>query len=189
MLDRQKIPRTFSVAYGESRFDFVVTNASDEASLVLNAGSGTTPEKGKKFPNALKIDRHAGTFNFSDAFQAEIYSLRPFAMKLNAIPAKLLSVVWRFVAGMLGAGPRTVLLGNSVFAMVWNLTMLVVIIAILAFAATVGIYVVVPLLVLAIVCFVLEMAYFQPGEDRRARAFMDEIAENVRDLVEETVAY
>lgn len=189
MLDKEKLPRTFSVAYGANRFDFVVTNASDEASLVLNSGREVGPEKVKRFPNSLRIDRHAGTFSFSDDLQAEIHSLRPIAMKLNAIPAKLLGFTWRLVMAVLGAGPRTVLLGDSIFAMVWNLAILVIIAAILAFVATISLYVVVPLLILVVLCFALERLYFQPQEDKRADLFMETIADNVRDLVEETVSY
>lgn len=45
MLDRSKLPRTFTVPYQGTSFDFGVTNASDDASLVLNVGrdgNGTT---------------------------------------------------------------------------------------------------------------------------------------------------
>ncbi len=188
MLDRTKLPRTFSVPYGDASFDFVVTNASDEASLILNAGRDTGGNH-LKFPNALAIDRHAGTFNFSEDIQSDLHALRPLAMKLNAIPAKLLSVAWRMVGGILGAGPKTFFVGGGSFALGWNLTMLVVLIALIAFAATIGIYIVAPLLVIAVTCFVLELAYFQPAEEQRAKAFMDAVAGNVRDLVEETVAY
>lgn len=188
MLDPTKLPRNFAVSYGDTKFDFVVTNASTESSLVLNAGRDNGSQH-LKYPNALTIDRHAGTFSFSEDIQRDLYALRPLAMKLNALPAKLLSIVWRMTLGLLGSGPKTVLVGGGEFGFAWNLMMLAILIAIIAFAATIGVYVVAPLLVIALICFVLELAYFQPNEARRAKGLMDEIADNVRDLVEETVAY
>lgn len=188
MLDRTKLPRSFSVPYAETSFDFVITNASDESSLVLNV-SGASGQNRLQFPNGLKIDRHAGTFNFADNLQEHLSGLRPAIMKANAIPAKLLSVAWRAIGGILGAAPGRFFLGGGAFALGWNLTMLAIMIALIAFAATIGIYVVAPLLAIAVICFILEVAYFQPNETQRIKSFMDAIGGNVRDLVEDTVTY
>lgn len=188
MLDKSKLPRSFSVPFGEISYDFVVTGASDEASLVLNVARETGGQR-LQFGNGLTIDRHAGHFHFADVVQEDLHGLRPFAMKLNAIPAKLLGAAWRVVGGILGAGPRTFFIGGGEAGLVWNLVMLGILIALIAFAATIGIYVVAPLLVISVICFVLELAYFKPSEEQRAKAFMEGVAGNVRDLVEQTVSH
>jgi len=154
MLDRTKLPRSFSVPYQGRTFDFTATNASDEAWLVLNVGRDAG-DKRVYYANDLRIDRHAGQFHFSDDLGADIYALRSFAMKLNAAPAKLLSFACRFVGGLFGIGPKTVIIGGGDFGMGWNIGVLFFMVAILAVAATIGLYVVLPLLVLAAICFVL----------------------------------
>lgn len=188
MLDTSKLPRSFSVPFGETSFDFVVTGASDDKALALNVARDTGGQR-LQFGNGLTIDRHAGHFHFADVVQADLNGLTPTAMKLNAIPAKLLSVVWRMIGGLFGAAPGTFFISGGGFALGWNLVMLAILIAIIAFALTVGIYVVAPLLAISVICFLLELTYFRPREEQRAKAFMEGIAGNVRDLVEETVAH
>lgn len=188
MLDTSKLPRAFSVPYGDTSYDFVVTGASDERSLVLNVARDTGGQR-LQFGNGLTIDRHAGHFHFADVVQEDLNGLRPTAMKLNAIPAKLLSVTWRMIGGLVGAAPGTFFVSGGGFALGWNLVMLAILIAIIAFALTVGIYVVAPLLAISVICFIVEMAYFRPSEDQRAKAFMEGVAGNVVDLVESTVAH
>lgn len=187
MLDRTKLPRSFSVAYQDAAFDFVVTNASDDSALVLNAGRDGNNRR-LHYANCLTVDRHAGQFHFSDEISADLHALRPLAMKLNAIPAKLLGFAWRMVGGLLGSGPNKVLVGGGDFAMGWNIGVLIIMIGLLALAATIGLYVVLPLLVIASVSFVLDLVYFQPEMERRSKAFMEAIAEQTRDLVEDTVS-
>lgn len=188
MLDRSKLPRTFTVPYGDVNYEFVVTNASDESNLVANVARD---ENGKRlqFGNGLAIDRHAGHFHFTEDLQADFHSLRPLAMKLNAIPAKLLSVAWRLVGGILGSGPRTFFIGGGDAGLIWNVTMLMILCVVIALAATIGIYVVAPLLALAVICFILQQTYFQPNQMQQGKAFAETIANQVRDLVEETVSY
>ena len=188
MLDTSKLPRSFSVPFGETTYDFVVTGASDEKSLVLNVARETGGQR-LQFGSGLNIDRHAGHFHFADVVQEDLNGLRPTAMKLNAIPAKLLSVAWRMVGGIMGRTPGTFFVGGGSFALGWNLMMLTIMIAMIAFALTVGIYVVAPLLAISVICFILELAYFRPNEEQRAKAFMEGIADNVRDLVEATVVH
>lgn len=188
MLDRSKLPRTFTVPYQGTSFDFVVTNASDDASLVLNAGRDGNGNR-LQYGNGLKIDRHAGHFHFSEALESDLHSLRPFAMKLNAIPAKVLGATFRFVGRLLGAGSGPVAVGGGDFAMGWNIGMLVGMVIILGIALLIGAYVILPLAVVAVICFVLDLAYFKPAQEREAKAFMGSIADQVRDLVEETVSY
>ena len=167
MLDTSKLPRSFTAAFGETSYDFVVTGASDEKSLVLNVAR-QDGEQRLQFGNGLTIDRHAGHFHFADVLQDDLHGLRPTAMKLAAIPAKLLSVVWRMVGGVVGAAPGTFFIGGGSFALGWNLGMLAILIAIIAFALTVGLYVIAPLLAISAICFVLDKAHFQPNENARA---------------------
>ena len=188
MLDTSKLPRAFSVPFGEMNYDFVVTGASDEKFLVLNIARETGGQR-LQFGNGLTIDRHAGHFHFADMVQEDLNGLRPTAMKLNAIPAKLLSVAFRMVGGLSKAAPGTFFLGGGEVGLAWNLMMLAILIGILAVMVTVGLYVILPLLAISVICFILEMAYFRPTEEQKAKAFMDGIAENVRDLVEATVAH
>jgi hypothetical protein len=188
MLDTTKLPRSFSVPFGDQAYDFVVTGASDEKSLVLNVARETGGQR-LQFGNGLTIDRHAGHFHFADVVQEDLNGQRPLAMTLNAIPARLLSVVWRMLGGLFRAAPGTFFVSGGEVALGWNLAMLATLIAIIAFALTVGLYVVAPLLAISAICFVLELAYFRPREEERAKAFMEGIAGNVRDLVEETVAH
>ncbi|MDZ4086877.1 MAG: hypothetical protein U1E69_08740 [Tabrizicola sp.] len=188
MLDRSKLPRTFTAAYQGTSFDFVVTNASDDASLVLNAGRDGNGKR-LQYGNGLKIDRHAGHFHFSEALDSDLHSLRPFAMKLNAIPAKVLGAAFRFVGRLLGAGSGPVAVGGGDFAMGWNIGMLVGMVIILGIALLIGAYVILPLALVAGLCLVLDLAYFKPAQEREAKAFMESIADQVRDLVEETVSY
>lgn len=188
MLDTSKLPRSFSVPFGETTYDFVVTGASDDKSLVLNVARETGGQR-LQFGNGLSIDRHAGHFHFADVVQQDLDGLRPIAMRLNAIPAKLLSVTWRMIGGLVGAAPGTFFVSGGGFALGWNLAMLAILIAIIAFALTVGLYVVAPLLAISVICFVLELSHFRPKEEQRAKAFMEGIAGNVRDLVEDTVAH
>lgn len=188
MLDRTKLPRSFSVPYNEAAFDFVVTNASDEGKLVLNAARADGDFR-IQFGNGLTIDRHAGKFDFSGELMADLHALRPMAMKLNAIPAKLLSVAWRMVGGLSKAAPGTFFIGGGEVGFAWNLIMLAILIGLLAIMFTVGLYVILPLLAISLICFIVELAYFRPNEEQKAKAFMEGIAGNVRDLVEETVAH
>ena len=188
MLDTSKLPRSFTVPFGETNYDFVVTGASDEKSLALNVARDTGGQR-LQFGNGLTIDRHAGHFHFADVVQEDLNGLRPAAMKLNAIPAKLLSVALRMVGGLSKAAPGTFFLGGGEVGFAWNLVMLAILIGLLAVMLTVGLYVILPLLAISVICFILEMAYFRPNEEQKAKAFMEGIAGNVRDLVEPTVSY
>lgn len=188
MLDRSKLPRTFTVPYRETAFDFVVTNASDDSRLVLNAGRDGNGNR-LQYGNGLTIDRHAGHFHFSEALDGDLHSLRPLAMKLNAIPAKVLGVTFRFVGRLLGAGRGPIAIGGGDIAMGWNIGMLFGMLILLAIAALIGTYVILPLAIVAVICFVLDLAHFKPEHEREAKAFMESIADQVRDLVEPTVSY
>ena len=188
MLDTSKLPRSFTVPFGETNYDFVVTGASDDKFLVLNVARDTGGQR-LQFGNGLTIDRHAGHFNFADGVQEDLNGLRPTAMKLNAIPAKLLSVVGRMLGGLSKAAPGTFFLGGGEVGLAWNLIMLAILIGLLAIMFTVGLYVILPLLAISVICFIVEVAYFRPNEDQKAKAFMEGIAGNVRDLVETSVSY
>ena len=188
MLDTTKLPRSFSVSYMDTPYDFVVTNGSTESTLLLNVARASNQTRAS-VPNGLKIDRHSGAFEYSAELNADIDSLRPMAMRLNAIPAKLLGYAWRFVQGLLGMGPRSVIIGGGDIGLGWNLGALFVLIFILALALTIGLYVVLPLIVLAVVSFVLDLSYFKPNLEAQAKAFMSGTADQVRDLVEDTVVY
>lgn len=188
MLDRTKLPRSFSIPYQQVDFDFVATNASDEASLVLNVGRNRNGTR-QHYANGLTIDRHAGQFHFSDEMDADLHALRPLAMKLNAIPAMLLGFAWRFVWRLVGGARGPIAIGGGDAGLAWNLGILVGVVFILAIAGTIGLYVVLPLLALAAISFVLDLAYFTPAHTQGVKSFMEAIADQVRDLVEETVSY
>lgn len=188
MLDKTKLPHTFSVPFQGKPFDFVVTNASDDNQLVLNVASDTGSRR-DQYGAALRIDRHAGNFDFSPELNESLYALRPVAMKINAIPAKVLSVVCRMTMRLLGSAPGTFALGTSEVAFAWNLVMLAIILGILFVALTMGMYVILPLLVLATLCFALDVLHFQKQYLADTKRFMETIANQVRDLVEKTVSY
>lgn len=135
------------------------------------------------------VDRHSGEFEFIEELQNDIWSQRSIPMKVNAIPAKILSIVWRSTMGLLGVGNQRIAFGSSDFAIGWNLGVLAIMVTVLFFAIVIGMYVILPLLVIAIICFLLEIFVFQKSYDASINTFMEEIADNIRDMVEVTVEY
>lgn len=188
MLDRTQLPRSFSVRFRDTSYDFVVTNASDENKLVVNAARQAGDHR-FMFGEGLHIDRHAGFFTFDDALQGDLHRHRPLSMKMTAIPAKVLGVVWRMTGGLLGLAPGRVALGTSSVAFGWNIVMLAIMIGILFVVINIGVYVILPLLAVAALCFLLDRFLLHPGWEEETTLFTKNIANNVRDLVEPTVEH
>ena len=141
------------------------------------------------FGEGLQIDRHAGFFTFDDALQYDLHQQRPLSIKLTAIPVKVLGFFWRLTGGLVGMTPGRVALGTSSVAFGWNIVMLAIIIGIFFVVINIGIYILLPLLAIALACFLLDRFMLHPGWDREISDFRVNIAGNVRDLVESTVEH
>ncbi|WP_457650690.1 hypothetical protein [Profundibacter sp.] len=181
-------PRTFSATLANTEYDFTVTNASNNDYIIMNVAR-QKGSKRKQFGRGLTVDRHSGEFEFTEDLQNDIWSRRSIPMKINEIPAKILSVAWRSTMGILGMGNQRIAFGSSDFAIGWNLGVLFIIVLVLSLTAVIGIYVIIPLLGIAIVCFLLEILFYKRTFDTSVKEFMEEIAENIRDMVEVTVDY
>jgi hypothetical protein len=185
MLDTPAPPLCFSEVFKGRQYEFKVTKRSDDDELSLNV----TYQQGQqhyRFGHGLIVDRHTGHFTPSAEFAEAMWAQRPFHTRIITVPGLLLRGSAKIVGGLLGASPSKVAICSSDTALFFNVFSLAILVGILYVVVNLGVYVIMPLLGLTLICYLLRVYVVEKQFYDEQFRFYQAIGMNLRAFVEET---